>query len=119
MKRARGGLFGLWRILLIIHSISYIGFFIYSIEGFRFDSVGYVHDYFIALLFWLPILLVHVAATYRHIGRGDVSAIERQAYREGLADAMQQLNRPPDTLERLALNDESELVEMRPKRKRG
>ncbi len=62
-------------------------------------------------------MLLHVGATYYQIGRGDISQLEREAYRDGFADAMNQLGSPAERIERLALDDEGELVEL-PKRKR-
>lgn len=104
------------KLLLWLHSIAYVILFVYAIDAFKFGSY-YVHDYFIVLLFWTPILLLHVGATYYQIGRGDISKLERDAYRDGFADAMRQLGAPPERIERLALDDEGELVEL-PKRKR-
>lgn len=63
--------------------------------------------------------MLHIGAHYFHAGRGDISRIEREAYRDGFADAVRQLDRRPDALERLTLNDEGELVEFQEKRKRS
>ncbi len=104
------------KLLLLLHMIAYEVFFIYAIDGFKFGG-SYVHDYFIGLLIWTPIMLLHVGATYYQIGRGDISKLERDAYRDGFADAMRQLGAPQERIERLALDDEGELVEL-PKRKR-
>jgi hypothetical protein len=109
----------IWKLLLLIHLICYEIFFIYTVDGFKFGSSSYVHQYVIALLFWTPILLLHVGATYYQIGRGDISALEREAYRDGFADAVRQLGNRPDALERLTLADEDELLELPEKRKRS
>lgn len=111
MSRKPAGEQRVWKILLLIHIICYEIFFIYSIDGFKFGA-SFVHDYFIILLFWTPILLLHVGATYYYGGRADLSRLEREAYRDGFADAVRQLGSHPDAIERLALDDEGELVEM-------
>lgn len=103
-----------WELLLLIHLICYEAFFIIALRNFNFT--WYVsQNNFILLLFWTPLLLVHVGATYYHRGRGDISQLEREAYRDGYADAMRQLNEP---VERLVLDDEGELAEMPAKHKR-
>ena len=107
----------LLKIVLLVHLICYGIFFIAAIDGFKFDLLTAQPRVFI-LLFWTPILLLHVGATYYQIGRGDISKLEREAYRDGFADAMKQLGSPSERIERLALDDEGELVEL-PKRKRS
>jgi hypothetical protein len=107
-----------WKVLLIVHLICYEIFFIFSIDGFKFGG-DYVYQYFIALLFWTPILLLHVGVTYYQTGRGDITALERKAYRDGFADAVRQLEDRSYNAQRLALDDEGELVELPEKRKRS
>ncbi len=104
-----------WKIFLLIHLICYEIFFLYAL--FDFTMWYSPQREFAILLLWTPALLIHVAATYYQIGRGEISKVERDAYREGIADAMKQLGAPAERIERLALDDEGELVEL-PKRKR-
>ena len=106
------------KLLLLLHLIGYTAYFMYAIDGFKFDAVGYVHDYFIILLFWLPILLLHVGVTYHQLGHGDISRLERDAYREGFADAARQFADRSYDAPQLALDDEGEFVELPEKRKR-
>lgn len=106
-----------WQLLLLIHLIAYSGFFIIALSNFNY--VWYIsQNNFIILLFWLPLLLIHVGVHSYHTGRGDISKLERQAYREGLADAMQQTGQRDKRTERLMVDDEGELVELVEKRKR-
>ena len=107
----------IWKSLLLIHIICYEAFFIYALDSFKFSHWWSTQNYFIILMFWTLILLLHVGATYYQIGRGDIGKLERDAYRDGFADAVKQLGSPADRIERLALDEEGELVEV-PKRKR-
>ncbi len=112
MSQAKRGGQRVWKILLVIHIIVYAAFFVYALDSFKFGIWYSTQQYLIALLFWTPILLLQVAATYFQIGRGDVTRVEREAYRDGFADAVRQLGSRPDAVERLALDDEGELVEL-------
>lgn len=118
MSQKPGDTRSVWKILLLIHVILYEAFFIYALDSFKFGSWWSTQNNFIVLMFWSLILLLHVGATYFQIGRGDISRIERDAYRDGFADAVRQLGSRADMVERLTLDDEGELVEL-PKRKRG
>jgi hypothetical protein len=117
MRKKPGGEPRAWKILLLIHMICFEAFFIYALDSFKFGYWYATQNHFIILLFWSLILLLHVGVTYYHAGRGDISRLEREAYRDGFADAVRQLNQRSDSVERLMLNDEGELVEL-PKRKR-
>lgn len=119
MSKKTGETRNIWKILLLIHTIVYEAFFIYAIDSFKFSSWYTTQQYFIILMIWSLILLLHVGATYHHVGRGDISKLERDAYREGFADAVRQFGSPAEMVERLPLNqrqmaldDEGELVEM-------
>ena len=106
-----------WQLLLLIHVICYEAFFIFALSNFNF--VWYTsQNNFIILLFWTPLLLLHVGATYYQRGRGDISQVERDAYRDGYADAMRQLSGRGEPNERLTLDDEGELVDVPIKQKR-
>ena len=105
-----------WKLLLLMHLICYEIFFFWAL--FNFTMWYSPQREFIILLVWTPALLIHVAATYYYAGRGDISKLERDAYLDGFADAVHQLSNHPDTIERLALDDEGELVEVPQKRKR-
>jgi hypothetical protein len=106
-----------WQLLLIIHLICYEVFFIIALSNFNY--VWYTsQNNFIILLLWTPLLMLHVGATYYQRGRGDISRLEREAYREGYADAMHQLEARGEPIKRLGLDDEGELVEFREKEKR-
>lgn len=119
MSQKPGDTRRVWKILLLIHAIVYEAFFIYALDSFKFGSWYSTQQYFIILMFWSLILLLHTSATYFQIGRGDISRIERDAYRDGFADAVRQLGSRADRVERLMLDDEGEMVEMGEKRKRG
>lgn len=105
-----------WLLLLLIHLICYASFFIIALANFNYVWYSSQNN-FIALLLWTPLLLLHVGAHYYHAGRGDISRIERDAYRDGYADAMRQLGDKSASFERLALDDEGELVDLMEKRK--
>jgi hypothetical protein len=109
-----------WKILLLIHVICYEAFFIYAIDSFKFGAY-YPQQYLVILMVWSLILMLHVGVTYYQNGRGDISRLEREAYRDGFADAVRQLGHRNDTAERLMLDDEGdgELVEFHEKRKRS
>lgn len=106
-----------WRILLLIHLIVYEVFFISALANLNriwYDS----QNNFIILLGWTILLLIHVGTHYYYAGRANLSALERQAYREGFADAARQFSNQPDVIERLALDNDGELVEFLEKPKR-
>ncbi len=71
-------------------------------------------------LFWLPVLALHLLLYVRARRSGEhvLPDVERQAYREGFADAMERLADRSYDVSRLALDDEGELVEIEGKRKR-
>jgi hypothetical protein len=105
----------LWKLLLLIHLICYEAFFIIALSNF--NTVWYTsQNNFIILMFWTPLLLLHVGATYYYSGRGNISRVERDAYREGYADAMRQFSDRSYDASRLTLDDEGELVEVKRKR---
>lgn len=106
-----------WEILLLIHLICYEAFFIGSLANF--NHIWYAsQNNFIILLFWTAILLLHVGTHYYHAGRANLSDLERQAYRDGFADAARQLSIRSEAIERLTLEDEDELFELPEKQKR-
>lgn len=104
-------------VLLLIHLILYMGFFVLSLSNLRFIS-GETLSNLGVLLFWSPAILLHTAYTCYQRGRGDTGKQDREAYRDGYADAMRQLGGQGMPLERLALDDEGEQVEMPAKPKR-
>ncbi len=119
MNRKTSPEWRLWKSLLLIHIAGYEAFFIASLANF--NSVWYAaQNNFIILLFWTAILLLHVGMHYYHLGRSGLGTLERQAYRDGFADAVRQLANRQDGIDRRALNDESELLEIveKPKRDR-
>jgi len=104
---------------LIIHLFAY---------GVTFLGVAFANTYVwsqiqpavLFLMLWTPVLLLHVAFTFRRIGHREIRDLERDAYRDGYGDAMRHLaDRAYD--ERLALkrDDEDELVDLPEKRKRN
>lgn len=107
----------IWELLLLTHLVLYGAFFVITLS--RFNYYLYVtQNNFTILLFWTPLLLIHTAITYYQRGRGDISRLEREAYRDGYADAARQLGRRNEPIERLGLDDEGELVDMPVKYKR-
>jgi hypothetical protein len=104
------------KLLLLANLICYEAFFVFSIINLHYPGFNYPwylnQRNFIVLLFWTGLLLLHVGATYYQRGRGSISQIERDAYRDGFADAMRQLGSQADAVERLSLDDEGELVEL-------
>jgi len=104
-------------LLLLTHLVLYGAFFVIALTNFNYVWYSSQNN-FIILLFWTPLLLIHTAVTYYQRGRGDISRLEREAYRDGYADAMRQLGGRNEPAERLALDDEGELVEMPVKYKR-
>ncbi len=112
MRKKPGGEQRVWKTLLLIHVLCYEAFFIYALDSFKFGYWYTTQQDFIILMIWSLILMLHLAVTYYHSGRGDISRLEREAYRDGFADAMRQLGNRPDAVERLALDDEGELVEL-------
>jgi hypothetical protein len=113
-----------WNLLLAVHLFVYLIAWIIAVSfasllwtsHFRADELSFVT----AVLLWLPILALHVFAhvyTGRRRQRFSPDA-ERQAYREGFADAMERLADRAYDARRLELDDEGELVEMGEKRKR-
>jgi succinate dehydrogenase hydrophobic anchor subunit len=114
---SRNGARRWWQLLLAVHIILYASFFIIALTNFNF--VWYMsQNNFIFLMFWTPLLLIHVGLHFYHAGRGIISHLERQAYRDGVADALRQLGERSEFTERLALDDEGEFVQIEGKRKR-
>ena len=113
-----------WNLLLGIHLGAYLIIWFLALNGlahFDIDEFNTTYSHVItAALVWLPILAAHLLA-YLYTGRrrqlAPGMAVERQAYRDGFADALRQLPDPTAAVERLGLYDEDELVEL-PKRKR-
>ncbi len=106
------------RILFAIHLLAY---------AIAFMAVAFSNSYIwqqmqaavFILMLWTPLMLVHVALFYRGSGHGDARQLERQAYRDGYQDAMRQLaDHSYERRQRIALDDEGELVEVPVKRKR-
>lgn len=107
-----------WRsILLLIHLIAYALFFIYALDNFSLIWHA-VQGRFMILFLWTPLFLLHVATHFHHAGGANAVMRERQAYRDGFADAMNQRSSPPDVIDLLSLHDEDELLEVPEKRKR-
>jgi hypothetical protein len=116
---------GSWNILLGVHLGAYLIVWFFALHGIaNFDLAEYTATYshvITAALVWLPVLAVHLAV-YLYMGKQEhIPDGERQAYRDGFADAMRQFRDHGDTVERLALDDEGEAewVEVPEKRKRG
>ncbi len=117
-KNARRG----WNLTLASHILVYTLMWFIAVYALstlpivRF-SANYTH--FIALvLLWLPFLALHIVA---HIVTGrQITSVEneRDAYRQGFADAARELADSQDSMIRLALNDEGELLELPEKPKR-
>lgn len=110
-----------WNLLLGIHLGAYLIVWFLALNGlahFDIDEFNTTYSHVItAALVWLPILAVHLLA-YLYTGRQrQGSNAERDAYRDGFADALRQLPDTAPAVERLGLYDEDELIEL-PKRKR-
>lgn len=106
-----------WKILLCIHLVAYLGFFIAALS--TFNQIWYAsQNNFIILLGWTVLLLAHVGTHFYYAGRAQVGALERQAYRDGFADAVRQLSRTSQGIERLTLEDDEDYFELPEKRKR-
>jgi hypothetical protein len=106
-----------WGILLVIHLVCYGTFFIWAIDRIKHGNEPQAS--FIILLFWMVALLIHVSTHFHFRAQGGLKSLERTAYREGFADAVRQLADRPDAVQRLALNDNGELLEIVEKPKRN
>lgn len=111
-----------WNLALASHIFVYLIMWLLAFYALSMlPTVNFSTDYthFIAVvMLWLPMLGLHVIA---HVSSGrQIGSLEneREAYREGFADAMRQLADSQDPIARLALNDEDELIELREKPKR-
>ncbi len=110
-----------WDLLLAVHLLLYTLAWVMAIYGMLLAPPLYMMDYrnvAVIVLLWLPALAVHVSL-YANVARRESPDSERQAYREGFADAMERLADRSYDVSRLTLDDEGELVEVDlPKRKR-
>jgi hypothetical protein len=115
----RRPLVGVWKLLLLIHLIPYEAYFITPLRNIQ--SAPYnMQSNFTILLVWTVLLFAHVGVTFYYSGRGDITRLERDAYREGYTDAVRQFSDRPYEARRLALDDEGELIEVpeeKPKRR--
>lgn len=109
-QRRRAG-----RLFLLVHIICYELFFLYTFIG---TATLELRGNIFILLLWTPLLLVHTAVTYYLRGRSGISRLEREAYRDGYADAMRQTGERPEPIGRLALDEDGELVDIPVKYKR-
>lgn len=117
-KNARRG----WNLALASHVFVYLIVWLlalYALSVLPTVNFSADHTHFIAaVMLWLPILALHVIA---HVSSGrQIGSLEneREAYREGFADAVRQLADSRDPVARLALSDEGELIELLEKPKR-
>lgn len=100
----------LWRWFLMLHAIIFAGVW----AGGLYELVAYpylISKFFapVALL-WVPFFLLHMAAYSFYAGRRGSAEKERQAYREGVADALRQLRATmPERAQRLSIQEEEEL----------
>ena len=117
-KESRRGLNFLLQAHLLLYLIAWCLalYYLSMLPMFSFTA-DYTHFIAIVML-WLPFLALHVIVHITSMRQGVNVADERQAYRDGFADAVQQLAHRPDLIERLALDDDSEWVEIEEKPKR-
>jgi hypothetical protein len=108
-----------WNLALTAHLFVYLIawlFALYSLSVLPVINFSADHTHFIAaVMLWLPVLALHVTA---HIAAGRQNRSmrhERKIYREGFADGMAARQEPG---ERIALNDEDELIDFTEKPKR-
>jgi hypothetical protein len=104
-----------WNLLLAAHLMVYIIFWIlalYALSTINVVSFSADYTHFIAaILLWLPVLALHVIAYVSSDRRNISPDAERQAYRDGFADAVERFADRAYDVQRLALDDEGELVE--------
>lgn len=112
-----------WNLALASHVFVYLIMWLlalYALSVLPAVNFSYDHTHFIAaVMLWLPILALHVIA---HVSSGrQISSLEneREAYREGFADAVRQFANRQDMVERLALDEDDELLELLEKPKRA
>jgi hypothetical protein len=118
MSRNTNQLWFGWKILLCIHLVAYLGFFMTRFIDFNGNWYASQYNY-ILLLGWTILLLAHVGIHFYYTGRANQSQSERQAYRDGFADAARQFSQRPTAVDRLMLDDdESERLDIPEKRKR-
>ena len=101
------------RVLLLLHMLVYTAFFVISIA--QLDNPGRLQTNFIILLVWTAALVAHVVLHYTRI---EPETLERDAYRSGYANAMRDLADRSYDSQRLALDDDGEVVEIKEKGKR-
>ncbi len=106
------------QIVLMLHGLLYtLGW------GLAFYTIlrGGSSMYQLIIMVWSLLLIVHVGVHFYFNGQNaqvETTEIERQAYRDGFADAMRQLQQEQGSSSRLALDEDGELVEFHSKRKR-
>ena len=107
------------KLLLLINLFLYTAFVVVFIDSTKYRQYDVYQGYIVGMAIWSFVLILHSAIYFYYRGRGDISQLEREAYRDGYADAMHQPDVRSVPLERLALDDEGELVGVVEKRKRS